>query len=73
MKLWYGNLLRKDDLGQRKLMRGQYTSECSTHGETRNAYIIIVGNTVRNRQLGRPGHKWEYNNDMNLKEIYVKM
>jgi hypothetical protein len=31
---------------------------CSTNGEKRNAYRILVGNPERKRPLGRPKRKW---------------
>jgi hypothetical protein len=34
---------------------------CSTHGEVRNAYRILVGKPERNRPLGRAGRRWEDN------------
>jgi hypothetical protein len=42
---------------------------CSAHGEKRNAYRILVGNSERNRSLGRPRRKWVYNIKMDLEEI----
>jgi hypothetical protein len=32
-------------------------------GETRNAYIILVGKAEGNISLGRPKRRWEYNNE----------
>jgi hypothetical protein len=34
---------------------------CSTNGERRNAYRILVGNPEGKRPLGRPRHKWANN------------
>jgi hypothetical protein len=31
---------------------------CSTKGEKRNAYMILVRKPERKRQLGRPRRKW---------------
>jgi hypothetical protein len=42
---------------------------CSTNGENRNAYRILVGNPEGKRPLGRPGHRWEDNIKMDLREI----
>jgi hypothetical protein len=39
------------------------------HGEKRNAYRILSGKPEGKRPLGRPGHRWEYNIKMGLKEI----
>jgi hypothetical protein len=32
---------------------------CSTNGEKRNAYRILVAKPGRKRPLGRPKHKWD--------------
>jgi hypothetical protein len=42
---------------------------CSTHGEKRNAYRVLVGKSEGNRLLGRPRLGWEDNIKMDLKEI----
>jgi hypothetical protein len=42
---------------------------CSTHGEKRNAYRILVGKSEGKRQLGRPRRRWEDNIKMDLREI----
>jgi hypothetical protein len=31
---------------------------CSTKGEKRNAYRLLVGNPEGNRPLGRPRYRW---------------
>jgi hypothetical protein len=31
---------------------------CSTNGETKNAYRILVGKPERKRPLGRPRRRW---------------
>jgi hypothetical protein len=38
-------------------------------GEKRNAYSVLVGNSERNRQLGRPRRRWKDNIKMDLREI----
>jgi hypothetical protein len=43
--------------------------ECSTNGEKRNAYKVLVGKPEGKRPLGRPGCRWVNNNKMNLTEI----
>jgi hypothetical protein len=43
--------------------------ECSTTGETRNAYKILVGKPEGKRPLGRPKRRWVDNIKMNLREI----
>jgi hypothetical protein len=42
---------------------------CSTHGEKRNVYRILVGNPEGKRPLGRPRHRWEDNIRMDVREI----
>jgi hypothetical protein len=42
---------------------------CSTNGEKRNAYRILVGKPVGKRPLGRPRRKWVNNIKMDLREI----
>jgi len=43
--------------------------ECSTYGERRGVYMIIVGETERKRSLGRPRSRWEDNINMDLQEV----
>jgi hypothetical protein len=42
---------------------------CSTNGEERNAYRILVGNPEGKRPLGRPRCRWVDNIKMDLREI----
>jgi hypothetical protein len=42
---------------------------CSTNGEKKNAYRILVGKAEGKRQLGRPRRKWVDNIKMDLREI----
>jgi hypothetical protein len=42
---------------------------CSTKGEKRNAYRILVGNPEGKRPLGRPRRRWVNNVKMNLREM----
>jgi hypothetical protein len=42
---------------------------CSTHGEKRNVYRILVGKPEGKRPLGRPRRRWEDNIRMDLREI----
>jgi hypothetical protein len=39
---------------------------CSTNGETRNAYRILVEKPERNRTLGRPRGRWVDNIKIDL-------
>jgi hypothetical protein len=42
---------------------------CSTNGEKRNAYIILIEKPEGKRPLGRPRRRWEYNNKTDLRAI----
>jgi hypothetical protein len=42
---------------------------CSTNGEKRNAYRILMGKLEGKRRLGRPRRRWVDNIKMNLREI----
>jgi hypothetical protein len=42
---------------------------CSTNGEKRNAYRILVGKPDGKRPLGRPRRRWVDNIKMDLREI----
>jgi hypothetical protein len=42
---------------------------CSTNGEKRNAYRILVGKPEGKRPLGRPRRKWVSNIKMDFREI----
>jgi hypothetical protein len=39
------------------------------HGEVRNAYGILVGQSEGKRPLGRPNHRWEDHIKMDLEGI----
>jgi hypothetical protein len=41
---------------------------CSTNGEKRNAYRILVGKPEGKRPLGRPRRTWVDNTKMDLRE-----
>jgi hypothetical protein len=41
--------------------------ECSMNREKRNAYRIVVGKPEGKRPLGRPGHRWVDNIELNLR------
>jgi hypothetical protein len=41
---------------------------CSTNGEKKNAYRILVGNSEERRPLGRHTPRWKYNIKMDLRE-----
>jgi hypothetical protein len=42
---------------------------CSTYGEKRDAYRILVGRPEGRRPLGRPRHRWEDNIKIDLREV----
>jgi hypothetical protein len=42
---------------------------CSTNGEKKYAYRILVGKPEGKRQVGRPRRKWEDNIRMDLREM----
>jgi hypothetical protein len=42
---------------------------CSTNGEKRNAYRILVGKPEGKRSLGRPRRRWMNNIKLDLREI----
>jgi hypothetical protein len=42
---------------------------CSTNGEKRNAYRILVGKPEGKKPLGRPRRRWEGNIKMYLRGI----
>jgi hypothetical protein len=42
---------------------------CSTNGETRNAYRILVREPEGKRPLGRPRRRWVDNIKIDLREI----
>jgi hypothetical protein len=42
---------------------------CSTNGEKRNAYRILVGNPEGKRPLGRPRRRWVDNIKLDLRKI----
>jgi hypothetical protein len=42
---------------------------CSTKGEKRNAYMILVGKPEGKRPLGRPKCRWVDNIKIDLREI----
>jgi len=42
---------------------------CSTYGERRGVYRVLVGKLEVKRPLGRPSLKWEDNIKMELQEV----
>ena len=42
---------------------------CSTYGERRSVYRVLVGKPEVKRRLGRPRHRWKDNIKMYLQEV----
>jgi hypothetical protein len=63
--LLFGRLLILND----QVKEDEMGRACSTNGEKRNAYRILVGNPEGKRPLGRPRHRWVDNIKMDLREI----
>ena len=42
---------------------------CSTYGERRGLYRVLVGKPEGTRPLGRPRHRWEGNIKLDLQEV----
>jgi hypothetical protein len=42
---------------------------CSTNGEKRNAYRVLVGKPEGKGPLGRPRRRWVDSNKMDLREV----
>jgi hypothetical protein len=42
---------------------------CSTNGDKRDAFRILVGNPEGKRPLGRPRRRWVNNNKIDLREM----
>jgi hypothetical protein len=51
------------------LIRHGIGRACSTNGEKRNAFRILVGKPEGKRPLGRPRRRWVDNIKMDLREI----
>jgi hypothetical protein len=45
---------------------------CSTNGENRNAYRLLVGKPEGKRPLGRPRRRWVDNIGMDLGEVRLR-
>jgi hypothetical protein len=44
---------------------------CSTYGEIRYVYRVLMGEAERNSPLGGPRRRWEYNIKMELQVVDV--
>ena len=54
-----GDQLKKNEMG----------GACSTYGERRGAYRVLVGKPTGKRPLERPRSRWEDNIKMDLQEV----
>jgi hypothetical protein len=52
-----------------KIERIEMGGACSTYGEGRDVYRVLVGKPEGKRQLGRPRRRWEDNVRIDLKEV----
>jgi hypothetical protein len=52
-----------------KPRRMRWAGPCSTNGEKRNAYRLLVGKPDGKRPLGRPRRRWVDNIRMDLEEV----
>jgi hypothetical protein len=59
MKYYSGNQIEKNEMG----------GACSTYGDKRGAYRILVRRPEGRRPLGRPRGRWEDNIKMDLQEV----
>jgi hypothetical protein len=58
------NSINKDQVKEDEMDRA-----CSTNGEKRNTYRILVGKPEEKRPLGRPRCRWVDNIKMDLREV----
>jgi hypothetical protein len=64
------NLYTSPNIIRRIKRRGAHINgACSTHGEKRIAYRILVGRPEGKKLLGRNRHRWDDNIKMDLREI----
>jgi len=53
-----------------KVKEDEMDSTCSTHGERRNVYRILVGNIKGKRPFGIPKHRLKKDTKMDLGELW---
>jgi hypothetical protein len=58
-KYYSGNQIKKGEMGR----------TCGTCGGKIGAHRILVGRPDRKKSLGRPKHRWEDNNKMDLQLV----
>jgi hypothetical protein len=54
-----------------KSRRMRWAGHVACMGEGRGVYRVLVGKPEGKRPLGRPGHRWEDNIKMDLREIGI--
>jgi hypothetical protein len=54
-----------------KSRRMRWAGHVARMGEGRGVYRVLVGRSESKRPLGRPRHRWEDNNKMDLREIGI--
>jgi hypothetical protein len=52
-----------------KIEKNEMGGACSSEGEGRGMYRVLVGKPEGKRPLGRPRRRWEDNIKMDLKEV----
>jgi hypothetical protein len=52
-----------------KIEKNEMGRACSTDGEGRGMYRVLVGKPEEKSPLGRPRHRWEDNIKMDLQEV----
>jgi hypothetical protein len=50
-------------------VKNEMGGSCSTYGERRDVYRVLLGKSEGKRSLGRPRRKWEDNIKMDLQEM----
>ena len=52
-----------------KIEKNEMGMACSTYGERKGVYRVLVGKPEGKRPLGKPRHRWEDNIKMDLQEV----
>jgi hypothetical protein len=52
-----------------KIEKNEMGGACSTYGDGRGVYRVLVGKTEGKRTLGRPRRRWEDNIRMDIQEV----
>jgi hypothetical protein len=71
--LWYETQLRKKDVSfgtwNVRFEKNEMSGACSTCGEKRGAYRILMGRPEGRRALGRPRRRLEGNIKINIEDV----